>query len=258
MVNIVRLLILQTILTFFLQMSEADETKNETIYGVNAFPDLSTDGGFACYKIAVVEGYRIALKDQTVVSLEGNQTAVKGDYILHSTKNDSGKVESWEWPVSAKFFNETRVITKKWNTTYPDIYGKCHKIRIKVYCKQMTNGAFKFKTQWGKDILTATNGSFLIQYSETKVLSNGTKIGDYGVVDKAVFKTTYRPWDGTKNNSTKDGQLIVLVSVFAGIAVCFIISICVRQYRKMQRLQHLESYRQMQLEEEANRDGGGL
>lgn len=246
-------MIVQFLLLYLVHVSQADA---EAIIGKTKFPDVAQDGGFACFKLPVNEQYRIALKDEVVTSQQGNETAKEGDYIIHSTKNESGTIVSFESPLSPSSFDETYDIIKAWNKTNPTVYGICRKKRIKIYCKQITNGSFEFVKKGHSDILTGENGSFLIQNSAPKQLSNGTWIGDYNGVDKQVFVATYGLWSSKVDDIIEQhGQEIVIFVAVGGVVLLIIGAIGYRHYRKVKRMQQMEEYQKMQMEDHLNDDG---
>ena len=134
-------------------------------------PDLKALHGdykissFPTHKKPIPLGFEIAQTERVVQTKEGPVTARKGDYIMTGTKGEN-------WPIPKDKFEKTYDVQ-------PD--GKtAAKKKIKVYAVEMRK-PFEVKVSWSPDTLKGKPGDFLVQYGP----------GDYGVVEKGIFKETY-------------------------------------------------------------------
>jgi len=137
----------------------------EDIIGKDVNPDLSQDeNSFKTFKKPIPLDYRIANNDETIKTKEGPVKARKGDSIMTGTKGEN-------WPIPSDKFKQTYDILGK---------GKAAKKKIEIYAKELLKPT-KVKVSWSDNLLNGNPGDYLVQYGE----------GDYGVVEKGIFKDTY-------------------------------------------------------------------
>ena len=168
-------------------------------------------------KVSIPLQFRITKEKEIIHTKEGMVSADAGTYIMTGTNNEN-------WPILEKNFHETyRVmcvpfdewLIKKYNwmillvfvffcvvyinnlyviwsmgmvftlellkyiNQHPYAIAKYSKY---VYAKKMKKD-FYVTVSWNKDCLYGKAGDWLLQY--------GSGVGDYGVVDKDIFKKTY-------------------------------------------------------------------
>ena len=134
-------------------------------------PDLKALHGdykissFPTHKKPIPLGFEVAQTERTIQTKEGPVTARKGDYIMTGTKGEN-------WPIPKEKFQATYDIQPGGNTAA--------KKKITVYAVEMRK-PFEVKVSWSPDTLKGKPGDFLVQYGP----------GDYGVVDKDIFRETY-------------------------------------------------------------------
>jgi hypothetical protein len=134
----------------------------ETI-GLDENPDLSQDG-FKTSKKPIPLNFRTAENNETIQTKEGPVNAKAGMVIMTGTEGE-------QWPIPADKFKQTYDVLKP---------GIAAKKDIPVFAKIM-NEPFQVKVSWSNDLLQGKIDDVLVQYG----------VGDYGVVDKEIFKKTY-------------------------------------------------------------------
>jgi len=138
----------------------------ETI-GLDDKPNLSKDpNAFKTVKRPIELKFRYAGSKETIKTKEGTVTANKGDAIMTGTEGE-------QWPIPAADF------AQNYNILKPGIAAKDQS--IEVFAKEMSD-KFQVKPVWSDDLLSGKPGDYLVQY--------GTD--DYGIVDKDIFRKTYR------------------------------------------------------------------
>ena len=143
--------------------SVAGDYEFANIIGAQKNPDLSKTG-FRTAKKPIPLEYKIAPSDLTVATKEGPVAARAGDAIMTGTKGEN-------WPIPRDKFRQTYDIVGD---------GLAAKKNIPVSAQQMDT-PFNVKVSWSDDLLRGKPGDFLVQYGP----------GDYGVVEKEIFKQTY-------------------------------------------------------------------
>ena len=141
--------------------------QRSAIGGRGGNPDISKTG-FKTAKKPIPLNYEISKTAQTIATKEGPVAARAGDAIMTGTKGE-------KWPIPKNKFKQTYDIVGD---------GLAAKKNIPVSAQQM-NKPFNVKVSWSDDLLRGKAGDFLVQYGP----------GDYGVVEKEIFKQTYN----TKN-----------------------------------------------------------
>ena len=123
-----------------------------------------TQGSFETKKKAAEEKYEIAPKDMIIQTLEGDQTAKKGFYIMTGPKG-----EKYSMP------------PEKFNELKDDLgNGRARPKQIIKRAKVADHNG-KVNTSWG-EVLNYKEG-------EDVIIQHGP--GDYGVVKKDIFAKTY-------------------------------------------------------------------
>ena len=143
--------------------SLAGDYEYANIIGSQKNPDLSKTG-FNTAKKPIPLKYQFAPKDLTIMTKEGPVGAKAGDAIMTGTKGEN-------WPIPKNKFKQTYDVVGD---------GLAAKKNIPVNAQQM-NKPFNVKVSWSDDLLRGKPGDFLVQYGP----------GDYGVVEKDIFKQTY-------------------------------------------------------------------
>jgi hypothetical protein len=122
------------------------------------------DGGFDTYKKPAVEQYEIAAEDGTLKTLEGEQQYKKGYYILTGPKG-----EKYSMP------------PEKFNELKDDLGdGKCSPKKIMKVAKLADHDG-SVNTSWGAKLDYTAGNDYIVKHGP----------GDYGVVKKDIFDTTY-------------------------------------------------------------------
>jgi hypothetical protein len=121
-------------------------------------------GSFQTYKKPSIEQYEVAKEDGTVTTLEGPQQYKAGFYILTGPKG-----EKYSMP------------PEKFNELKDDLgEGKCSPKKIMKIAKIAdSNGSVK--TSWGATLEYKAGEDYIVKHGP----------GDYGVVKKDIFETTY-------------------------------------------------------------------
>ena len=122
------------------------------------------DGAFDTYKKPAVEQYEIATEDGTLKTLEGEQAYKKGYYILTGPKG-----EKYSMP------------PEKFNELKDDLGdGKCSPKKIMKVAKLADHDG-SVNTSWGAKLDYTAGNDYIVKHGP----------GDYGVVKKDIFDTTY-------------------------------------------------------------------
>ena len=160
--------------------------QRSAIGGRGGNPDLSKTG-FKTAKKPIPLKYEIAPSNLTVMTKEGPVAARAGDVIMTGTKGEN-------WPIPKNKFRQTYDIVGD---------GLAAKKNIPVSAQQM-NKPFNVKVSWSDDLLRGKPGDFLVQYGP----------GDYGVVEKEIFKQTY---DTKYMGSTKASREAAALKTRGGV-----------------------------------------
>jgi hypothetical protein len=127
--------------------------------------DWFTQGAFETYKVPATETYEVAQADGALKTLEGQQNYKAGFYILTGPKG-----EKYSMP------------PEKFNEFKDDLgNGKCSPKKIVKYAKLADSNGI-VKTSWGEDLNYSAGEDYIIRHGA----------GDYGVVKKDIFATTYK------------------------------------------------------------------
>ena len=142
---------------------EIDENLNEVLEeGIT--DDWFKEGSFSTYKKPAVEKYEIATEDGILKTLEGEQEYKKGYYILTGPKG-----EKYSMPL------------EKFNELKDDLgNGKCSPKKIMKVAKLADHDG-SVKTSWGAELEYTAGNDYIVRHGA----------GDYGVVKKDIFDTTY-------------------------------------------------------------------
>ena len=146
-----------------MQAAARANAQRSAIGGRGGNPDLSKTG-FKTAKKPIPLNYEISKAAQTIATKEGPVAARAGDIIMTGTKGE-------KWPIPKNKFRQTYDIVGD---------GLAAKKNIPVHAQQMSK-PFNVKVSWSDDLLKGKAGDFLVQYGP----------GDYGVVEKEIFKQTY-------------------------------------------------------------------
>jgi len=130
----------------------------------NITDDWFNDGSFSTYKKPAVEQYEVASQDGVLKTLEGEQSYKKGYYILTGPKG-----EKYSMP------------PEKFNELKDDLgNGKCSPKKIMKVAKLADHDG-SVQTSWGAKLDYTTGNDYIVKHGP----------GDYGVVKKDIFDTTY-------------------------------------------------------------------
>ena len=108
-----------------------------------------------------------AKEDGVIKTKEGAQPYKIGDALMTGTKGE-------RWPIPASVFKETYEPVDK-------SAGLYSKKNVEVLARQM-NEAFTVNVSWSNAPLAGKPGDWLVQYGK----------GDFGIVDRQIFKETYK------------------------------------------------------------------
>ena len=130
----------------------------------NITDDWFSEGAFSTYKKPAVEQYEIAAQDGVLKTLEGEQAYKKGYYILTGPKG-----EKYSMP------------PEKFNELKDDLGdGKCSPKKIMKVAKLADHDG-SVQTSWGAKLDYTAGNDYIVKHGP----------GDYGVVKKDIFDTTY-------------------------------------------------------------------
>ena len=130
----------------------------------NITDDWFSEGAFSTYKKPAVEQYEIAAQDGVLKTLEGEQAYKKGYYILTGPKGE-------KYSMPPEKFNELK-----------DDLGddKCSPKKIMKVAKLADHDG-SVQTSWGAKLDYTAGNDYIVKHGP----------GDYGVVKKDIFDTTY-------------------------------------------------------------------
>lgn len=121
-------------------------------------------GSFEAYKKPAKEPFEIAQSDGKIQTLEGPQEYKKGFYIMTGPKGE-------RYSIPPQKFKELK-------DDNGDGTASPKKIIKKV---KMADHDGVVKTSWGQDLQYTANNDYIVKHGP----------GDYGVVKKDIFETTY-------------------------------------------------------------------
>ena len=127
--------------------------------------DWFNQGSFETFKVPAIERYEVAQSDGTLKTLEGSQQYKAGFYILTGPKGE-------QYSMPPEKFKELK----------DDLGdGQCSPKKIVKYAKLADSNGI-VKTSWGEDLNYSASEDYIVRHSP----------GDYGVIKKDIFATTYK------------------------------------------------------------------